>query len=229
MRKWEDPKPGLIYVIGADCAKGTSGDFSAAIVIEAQSCRICAAIHDRMQPVPFGKKLAALGWMYNEAVLGIETFPAGYGTMACEAAIQAGYKNLYTRVDHKKVSMTMTDDLGWKTDSLTSDRMVGRVGLAVRERYPIVYRDLIDELVSQRWEAPKAGSATGPRIRSTGHDDLSDAYAIVLCIRDELFQRGVVAEPPKPAKTESEQFWADQKATLDRMSRPRPTFGRDRR
>lgn len=228
MRKWEDPVEGLFYVVGADCAKGTSGDYSAAIVLEAQSCRIVAALHDRIQPTPFGKKLAALAWMYNSAVLGIETFPAGYGTLACEAAIQAGYRNLYTRVDHKKTAMTMTDDLGWKTDTLTSDRMVGRVGNAVRERYPIVYRELVDELIAQRWEEARPGSTTGPKIHSSMNDDLSDAYAIALCIRDELYQRGTIQTPAPPTMSDDERFWASQKQALDRMSRPRPTFGRGR-
>ena len=226
MRKWADPEPGETYIVSADCAKGTSGDFSASIVLRARDCAIVAALHDKIQPVPFGRKLALLGWMYNEAVLGIETFPAGYGTLACDAAMQLGYRNMYVRVDHKKVAPTTTDDLGWKTDTITSDRMIGRVGEAVRERYPIQYKDLLEELMAQRWGETKAGSVSGPKILSNAHDDLSDAYAIALCIRDEMYQRGEIRVAPKRALTEDERFWKGWNEKLDRMGGTGSRFGR---
>ena len=226
MRKWSGPLADRAYIIGADCAKGTSGDFSAAIVLDAQDCSIAAALHDRIQPIPFGRKLALLGWMYNGAMLGIETFPAGYGTLACDAAIQFGYQNLYTRVDHKKVAATTTDDLGWRTDTITSDRMIGRVGEAIRERYPIPYKDLLEELMSQRWGDVRPGSVSGAKILSAGHDDLMDAYSIALCIRDEMWQRGEIKSAPKKPKTEDERFWEQWQRNLDRRQGPGPRFGR---
>lgn len=229
LRLWTKPQVGHTYILSADCAKGTSGDYSASIMLDADDCSIAAALHGHIQAIPFGKKLASLGWYYNEAILGIETFPAGYGTLACDAAMQAGYRNMYVRVDHKKVAPTTTDDLGWKTDTITSDRMIGRVVTAIVERYPIVYKDLLEELLSQRWGESKAGSSSGPRILSALNDDLSDAYAIALCIRDEMYQRGAIkAAPPKKTATEDERFWADWQKRLDSRVGGVPRLGRDR-
>jgi len=229
MRRWAEPIEGLTYIIGADCAKGTSGDYSAAIVLEAQACSIVAALHDRIPPNAFGRKLAALAWYYNEAILAIETFPAGYGTLACETAINAGYRKMYQRVDHRKASMSVTDDLGWKTDSITSDRMVGRVGTAVNGHYPIPYHDLIEELLAQRWELPKPGTSSGPKIASSRHDDLSDAYAIALLVRDELYQQGTIKAAAPPPQTESERFWSQYHQKLDRMQGHRSGSSHGRR
>lgn len=230
LRIWTKPIPGHTYIESGDCAKGTSGDYSASIVMDAEDCSIASALHDRIQAIPFGKKLASLGWYYNEAILGIETFPAGYGTLACEAAMQAGYRNMYVRVDHRKVAATTTDDLGWKTDTITADRMIGRVSEAIRERYPIPYKDLLEELMAQRWGEPKAGSASGPKILSSLHDDLVDAYAICLCIRDEMWQRGAIkAAPKKQPVSEDAAFWADWQRRLDSRAGRLPRLGRDRR
>lgn len=228
MKRWAEPIKDHTYIVSADCAKGTSGDFSASIVLDALDCSIVAALHDRIQAIPFGKKLALLGWYYNEAILGIETFPAGYGTLACDSAMQFGYRNMYVRVDHKKVAPTTTDDLGWKTDTITADRMIGRVSEAVRERYPIQYKDLLEELLAQRWGEVKAGSASGPKILSSLHDDLVDAYAIALCIRDEMWQRGEIKVAPKKPMNEDERFWADWKQRLDSQHGRVPRLGRGR-
>ena len=229
LKRWAEPIKGHTYIVSADCAKGTSGDFSASIVLDAEDCAIVAAIHDRIQPVPFGRRLALIGWYYNEGILGIETFPAGYGTLACDAAMQFGYRNMYVRVDHKKVAAVTTDDLGWKTDTITADRMIGRVGEAVQERYPIQYKALLEELLAQRWGETKAASASGPKILSSLNDDLVDAYAIALCIRDEMYQRGAIKAAPKKAMSQDEEFWAGWRQNLDRLAGSVPRLGRERR
>ena len=229
VKRWAEPIKGRTYIVSGDCAKGTSGDYSASIVLDAQDCSIVASIHDKIQPIPFGKKLALLGWYYEEAILAIETFPAGYGTLACDSAMQFGYRNMYVRVDHKKVAPTTTDDLGWKTDTITADRMIGRVGEAIRERYPIPYKALLEELLAQRWGETKPGSASGPKIISSMHDDLVDAYAIALCVRDEMWQRGEIKTAPKKSLSEDERFWAGWNQRLDSMAGRVPRLGRERR
>lgn len=194
------------YTIGADCSGGGArGDPAAGVVICNRDCRVVATLHEQEKPVPFGRKLARLAWTYNEALLAIETFPAGYGTMACDAAINYGYSNIYTRVDVRKLERNHTDELGWKTDRITGDRMIARVGQAITDRYQLASKELMQELWERRYDDRQTSGT--PKIIGKGHDDLMDAYSIALLVRDEFWTREAAKGKPKTPRTESERFW----------------------
>lgn len=213
---WEWPIDGETYTVGADCSGGGSkGDPAAGVVVANRDCRVVATLHENEKPVPFGRKLARLAWTYNEALLAIETFPAGYGTMACDAAINYGYANIYTRVDVRKLERNHTDELGWKTDRITSDRMIARVAQAVVDRYQLSSRDLMQELWERRYDDKQTSGV--PKIIGKGHDDLMDAYAIALLVRDEFWTREAAKARPRPARSESERFWNWVDKSIDRV------------
>ena len=101
--------------------------------------------------------------------------------------------------------------------------------MTIRERYPIPYKSLLEELLAQRWGEARAGSASGPKILSSLNDDLVDAYAIALCIRDEMYQRGAIKAAPKKAMSQDDEFWAAHRQRLDSMAGRVPRLGRERR
>lgn len=210
---WEWPKEGESYTIGADCSGGGArGDFTAGVVIANRDCRVVAILHEQEKPVPAGRKLARLAWTYNTAMLAIETFPSGYGTLACDAAMNYGYPHIYTQIDTRSIQRNITDKIGWRTDALTGDKMIGRVGQAITDRYAIPSSKLLSELWERRFDDPKKSTAQGRAYRAKiigkGHDDLMDAYSIALLVRDELWTREVAVRETTKRLSGDERTWA---------------------
>ncbi len=70
---WELPRPNMRYVIGADLSEGgVDGDWTAAHVICADTSSVVAKFRGKIEPGPFGRYLAYMGWWYNTAVLNWE-------------------------------------------------------------------------------------------------------------------------------------------------------------
>lgn len=198
---FEDPIAGLEYVIGADTSEGVrGGDYCAAVVIRADDCSVVATLHEHVDATRWGRKCSELAYWYNTATLAFETFPTAYGLAACRAALDYGYSRLYQRVMVTTAETNPTEKLGWHTDRATSGIMLSRVRMAIKEGSPIASAKLLFELASMKFD--EVGD-----IFSEGHDDLYDAYAIALCVRDESVMRNhISAAPPKP-RTETERFW----------------------
>lgn len=203
---FEEPIVGLEYVIGADTSEGVrGGDYCAAVVIRADNCAVVATLHEHIDATRWGRKCSELGYWYNEAMLAFETFPTAYGMAACRAALDYGYSRLYQRVVTTTAEMSLTEKLGWHTDRATSGAMISRVRMAVKEGTPIASAKLLFELSSMKFDE------TG-EFYTEGHDDLYDAYAIALCVRDlGVMQNHISATTPAP-KTETERFWANVEA-----------------
>lgn len=89
---WEDPLPGVPYVIGADTAEAlreaasgnrqtdSSGDYAAAQVVNMRTLTQVASIHGHIPPWEFADWLNALGRRYNNAILAVEINNHGHTT-----------------------------------------------------------------------------------------------------------------------------------------------------
>lgn len=83
LRLWEQPRPGELYVIGADAAEGmAAGDYSAACVLHWASGRKVADLHGRASVFRFADALYALGMRFNAAVIAQERNHPGPAVLA---------------------------------------------------------------------------------------------------------------------------------------------------
>jgi hypothetical protein len=70
---YDIPRPHLRYVIGADLAEGgLSGDWTTCHVICVDNSTVVAKLKGKIEPGPFGKYLAWIGYWYNTATLNWE-------------------------------------------------------------------------------------------------------------------------------------------------------------
>ncbi len=93
-QEYEDPKPGAIYVVGADPCGSAGRDHAAAVVLEvwAEEWRVVACYSATTTPLEFANKLMEIGRRYNNAFLAIENNGVGQGTLS--PILAAKYKNL---------------------------------------------------------------------------------------------------------------------------------------
>jgi hypothetical protein len=130
---WSLPQFGATYAIGADVAEGLArGDFSSAHVIDAKSGLIVAHWHGHVDPDRFGEEvLYALGHFYNEALIGVESNNHGLTTLT--ALNKANYTNLYRQRRLNQRSAEQTEQLGWRTTTLSKPLATDELNANIRD------------------------------------------------------------------------------------------------
>jgi hypothetical protein len=120
-------------VIGADVAEGLArGDYSSAHVIDAKSGLLVAHWHGHIDPDKFGEDvLYALGHFYNEALIGVESNNHGLTTLT--ALNRANYSNLYRQRRLNQRHAEQTEQLGWRTTSLTKPLAIDELNANIRD------------------------------------------------------------------------------------------------
>ncbi len=142
---WEAPRPGRLYVIGADCAEGINDrgdhDFDAADVLDAETWTQVAHLHGRWDTHEYGLILADLGFWYNTALLGIERNNHGHAVI--NAALHTAHypearssvaNGLYfhQEYDEKKNPTTMRP--GWPTTAQSKFFALDGLATSVTEK-----------------------------------------------------------------------------------------------
>jgi hypothetical protein len=130
---WQLPMFGTTYAIGADVAEGLArGDYSTAHVIEAKTGLVVAHWHGHVDPDRFGEEvLYALGHFYNEAVIGVESNNHGLTTLT--SLNKAGYVNLYRQRRLNQRHPEQTEQLGWRTTTLTKPLAIDELSANLRD------------------------------------------------------------------------------------------------
>lgn len=201
MSSWIAPEPGHAYVIGIDSASGsTSGDYCAAVVLDADTEAAVCVVREQLRPTRWGYRMAWLGWHYNEALLGFETYPSGDGLLAAHTALKAGYSNIYRRRNDSVAWREPTDDLGWHTKSATKDMMLARIDEALSVGRAIKSLPLVQELQGMRFE--KSGNVEGEKT-----DDIVMAYGVALCVCDEGKRMGLIERKSVEPQDEASRWW----------------------
>lgn len=204
---WDKPRPGHSYAIGGDTASGSrDGDYCAAEVIDCETCTQVAELHTKLDPIPFGHQCALLAWHYNEAFLGFEVYPAVHGLAAQNAAIGLGYRKLYREMSFDRVENKRSERIGWRTDGRTKPLMVDRVRLALLDKYKIQSAKLLREIRGMKFDDSR-------RVYTNTHDDLHDAFAIALMVRDSAYRLGQVDLPADKPRSWTQLHWDSWEAT----------------
>ena len=130
---WRLPEFGTVYCVGADVAEGLArGDYSSAHVIDAKSGTIVAHWHGHVDPDKFGEEiLYALGFFYNEALIGVESNNHGLTTLT--SLNKANYANLYRQRRLNQRHAEQTEQLGWRTTTVSKPLAIDELSANLRD------------------------------------------------------------------------------------------------
>lgn len=188
---WKEPDKHKSYLVTADTADSGPGDFSAAHVIDLESCEQVAEFKGHINVGDFGHFLVDLSKRYNHARLIIERNSMGIAVI--QPALDRDYENLFWS---KKNSLNYIDPVN-NPDVINESKSKNSVkpGFATsRKTRPLVLQKLEDyllddsliinskrttsELYTFIWKNGK------PQAMSGYHDDLVMSLSIGLFIRD---------------------------------------------
>jgi hypothetical protein len=197
--RWEYPNAGSSYMVIADVARGDGSDYSAAHVMEINTCTQVAEYKGKVDTKDFGNFLVELSTQYNDALLVIEN--ANIGWAAIQQVIDRQYKNLfymskdlkYVDVENQMRNKYRADErqmvAGFSTTSKTRPLIVSKLDEYFREKAVTVRSNrLIDELFTFIFMNGRAEAMKGY------NDDLVMAFCIGLWVRDtalRLRQEGI--------------------------------------
>lgn len=139
------PVQGKFYTIGADVAEGlVTGDYSVAVVID-EECNVVGLWRGHIDPDLFGKQLVSLGYLYNEAYIGVEI--NNHGLTTIKSILDEDYYNIYYSKVFDHVSNELTKKVGWTTNVKTKPFMINKLAEFIREfLIGIPAQEIIDEL-----------------------------------------------------------------------------------
>ncbi len=94
-KEYLPPRPGALYVIGADPSGFAARDHSAFQVLEVWrgKWRQAATFAGHVDPILTSRKMIEVGYRYNKAVIGVESNGVGQGILT--ALVQSNYPNIY--------------------------------------------------------------------------------------------------------------------------------------
>ena len=158
------------YIIGVDAAGGGSdGDYACAQVIERRMGLQCAELHGHFPPYELARRVAALGHVYENALVAVERNNHGYGVLAHLKDLH--YENIFQQGGQE----------GWLTSVVSRPAMIENLAAALIEQ-PELFRSarLLGELKTFVRHADGHGAAA-----EGAHDDCVMAMAIALAVRRE--------------------------------------------
>lgn len=196
LKIWEMPIEGRSYVIGADVAEGTGGDYSVATVMDEDKAETVARWRGDAEPSEFGEILEQLGRFYNNALIACEI--NNHGLTTVQRLRDLNYDNMYRRergLDERFEEYTSS--LGWKTDRKTKPLMINALAESILTHklkdYDINFiRECMSYVVDDR-------GRTNAQIGQ--HDDTVISTAIALQVFDwndvSLRRRDVASSLPQ--------------------------------
>lgn len=171
---WKMPEEGKHYCIGADVAEGLiNGDFSVAYVGD-DDFDICMKYRTHIDPDLFGKEIVKIAKFYNEAYVGCEN--NNHGHTALRAMQELEYWNIFFTKSYDKIADTVTQKIGWSTNSRTKPLMINKLAEYVRNLWlGIKDKTLVQEMFTYIIEDNGSTNA-----QQGCHDDCVMACAILL-------------------------------------------------
>lgn len=174
--RWEDncaiyemPDKTDRYIIGADCAEGSGGDYSTACCVSLKTKKVVATFRGHVRDFEFADILNELGKMYSSTtqtpMIAVERNNHGHAVIL-QLNHHHGYPNLYIHTD---------DKLGWHTTALTRPNLLNTFVEAVEEEvFQIQDKATLEECLTLINNDGKLEAASGK------HDDCIIAAAIAI-------------------------------------------------
>jgi Terminase large subunit, T4likevirus-type, N-terminal len=181
---WEEPQPGLTYMMVADVARGDGGDNSVFHTFRIDTMEQVAEYQGKPVLEMFASMLNSVGREYNNCLLIVENNNVGYNVL--EKLIEMEYPNLYfsAKSSHEYVEQA-TAELqsntvpGFTTTSRTRPLIIAKMEEFVRNKV-IKFKSgrLYQELETFVWNNGRPEAMRGY------HDDLVMSMAICCWVRD---------------------------------------------
>lgn len=161
------PQLGRRYILAADVAEGTeTGDYSAAVLIDAESWVELASLHGHWEPDQYAAYLWALAQVYG-AEIGVERNNHGH-------AVLVALKNLGAH----KIALGHDGKRGWLTNAQTKPQAIDLLAQALRDgSLAVRTQAALEEMAIYR--TLKDGDTGAP---NGYHDDYVMAWAIALML-----------------------------------------------
>lgn len=142
LQVWEMPEHDGEYIIGADVAGAKTGlkrdnDQSVACVFRVNPFKQVATLCYNTYEDIYARDLAALGTLYNNALIAVERNGIG---RAVVQVLRDIYDNLYSMEFHDKWQMHFGGYPGWETSAGVRDELIAKLSEMIRT-YPHVFRD----------------------------------------------------------------------------------------
>jgi len=152
--QWEKPDERYHYVLGADCQWGTknSADFDCLHVQCLETGRLCAKLKGRFNIYEWGRKIAAVGHLYNHCPVAPER-----GTEAANSMIALllgnvsdwRYPRVWVRTDDIALKGHRVQDYGWLTNGHTKGDLLQFSQTATMDgTFDWCDRETIDQMAS---------------------------------------------------------------------------------
>lgn len=197
---WQKPRPGCLYVVGADVAEGKDAgndryDYDAAVVLEWQTGTHVASLHGQWPLDLYAQMLGTLARQYNNALLGVERNNHGHAVLEHLLHNDAlRYDRVYEHDETdqlKDLSGKRAYKAGWPTTAKTKPIMEQEIASWITARSLVNYdAGFWDECLSYvRHGDGKTGAQNGT------HDDRVVAHMIALQMRAHVQAR---SGPPFP-------------------------------
>lgn len=193
---YELPEEGVPYVLGGDTA-GEGSDYFTAIVINNVSGRIAAKLRQKYSEPEYVRQIYALGRLYNDALVAIETNFSTYPVMKLQ---EMEYPNQYSREREDTYTRQMKRSYGFRTDRQSRPRAIANL-VEVFSSHPEWFtdRELLEEMLTFCYNEDHRPEALAGK-----HDDLVMGAAITYAVRHQQ-RMTVLTEPEKPREKLIEQ------------------------
>ncbi len=151
---WEKPERGRDYYLAGDPAMGIPGGaFSCAEVLKIgrgpEPDVQVAEWHGWMDPEPFARVLAALGYWYNEAQVSIEMNNECGGSCHTEFTKMLQYPNWFQWQRTDTLITKPTNYLGWVTNDRTRRELISKTRTRINEGTVVLRsKPLVDQLLN---------------------------------------------------------------------------------
>lgn len=146
LKVWDEPKLTARYSIGCDPSTGKvrdrkrsaqaqlysysddRPDYTSIIVVEIETGKHVASWHGYILPTDLYRKLAAIGYYYNTALLVVENNPPSGPTVVQGLTMILEYPNIYrSKVFNKPDRDLLGGDWGWNTTGQTRPHLIARI------------------------------------------------------------------------------------------------------
>ena len=200
---YELPEEGVPYVLGGDTA-GEGSDYFTAIVIDNVTGRIAAKLRQKYSEPEYVRQIYALGRLYNDALVAIETNFSTYPVMKLQ---EMDYPNQYSREREDTYTRQMRKSYGFRTDRQSRPRAIANL-VEVFSSHPEWFtdRELLEEMLTFCYNEDHRPEALAGK-----HDDLVMGAAITYAVRHQQ-RMTVITEPEKPREKLIDQMKRQKRA-----------------
>lgn len=170
---FEEPAPGVAYVIGGDVAEGLEGgDWCAASVRRGDDGRQVASYLAHSTPEQFAHELARFGLLYNVALIAPEVNSIGRATLTT-LVDTLQYPNVLMAQEWDGRRWAVSGKMGWRTTAVNRPVMLREFKESFEAgHWPICSKRQLAEMETM--------CVRGSRVEGKPHDDLTFADMIAL-------------------------------------------------